>query len=146
MIRPLTDTEAPALYRALDQLLEQARPQLVKPHQHLEPAADRAFESVADPERLVLIAPLGEGIIDARLHYPEPYSLTIAQIVVAPSARRRGLGRQLVRACWEAAVARGPVSQLCASILPGSPAGDFWRSLGFEAIGPRDFVRTTEPE
>lgn len=98
------DSASDADVSALDRLLQADAAAFVRAHQHLESAAERLGEAAADPERIVLVARAGGrlvGLLDARIHHPEPMALTVAVIAVDRAARGQGAGRALVAAAVE---------------------------------------------
>ncbi len=120
---------------ALEKGLQGAKPALVPPRAHLETVEQRIFEAEADASRILVVAVAGSeaaGLIDARQDHPGPGDVTIAQVVVLPPFRGRGIGLGLVLRAVRAAQRDGFVH---ASVLPGAEAGPFWSSLGFSEHG-----------
>lgn len=143
-IEPL-DAGPQEVLDAVDRLLEAARPDLVPRRGHLEPALERALDASCDTERLVLIARTETdvlGLLDARIGWPSPETLVVAQIAVIPEARRRGVARALLWAGVTQAVGLGlPIARVSAGVLPGrGAAAQFWLALGLEpAAEPSSF-------
>jgi GNAT superfamily N-acetyltransferase len=119
----------------LDEILARARYALVSPREHLEPVGERVLDT-ADGRLLLWAEWEGRpvGLVDARLHHPEPGALTYAQLAVAQAVRFRGVGRALVVATARAAEADvGPLMGLFAAVRPTADGAlAFWSSLGFE--------------
>ena len=97
---------------------------------------------VADPARNLLVAELDgrlAGTVDVLIapnltHHAQPYAL-VENVVVAESARRRGVGRALMLRAIELAREAGCYKVNLISGNERTGAHDFYRSLGFEAIG-----------
>jgi len=97
---------------------------------------------VADPARSLLVAELDgrlAGTVDVLVapnltHHAQPYAL-VENVVVAESARRRGVGRALMLRAIELAREAGCYKVNLISGNERTGAHDFHRSLGFEAIG-----------
>ena len=96
----------------------------------------------ADPARSLLVAELdGEviGTVDVLIapnltHYAQPWAL-VENVVVAEHARRHGAGRALMLRVFELAREAGCYKVNLMSGSERTAAHDFYRSLGFEAIG-----------
>jgi len=119
--------------RALDAVLEAARPHLVPPEAWLEPAADRVGEAEVDEERWVYVGYVdgrAVGILDAQRNSPEPGVITIVHLAVDRAHRRHGVGRALVEALADEAKATGHAT-LRACLIDAQSAG-FWPELDFE--------------
>nr|WP_203292193.1 GNAT family N-acetyltransferase [Maricaulis parjimensis] len=65
----------------------------------------------------------------------QPHRGDVAKLMVSPSARRRGVARQLMLALEEAARARG-LRTLVLDTVTGSPADSLYRQLGWIEVGP----------
>jgi GNAT superfamily N-acetyltransferase len=97
---------------------------------------------IADPARSLLIAELGGrlvGTVDVLIapnltHYAQPWAL-VENVVVADDARRRGAGRALMLRAIEIARETGCYKVNLISGNERTGAHDFYRSLGFQAIG-----------
>ena len=134
-IQALTTALEPRLGAGVDRLLAHHRDALVPPRAHLEPVADRIRDAEADPRRILLAAYLEAtletlGFLDAEIDEQVPATLEVAQLIVTPRARYRGLGRRLVRGAVD--LAEPPIGAVRASFL-GSSSGEaasFWRALG----------------
>ena len=132
--------EAPddALVAALDEILDAARSALVWPGERFDRVRDRLLEVGAD-RRLLYAEAAGRvaGVADVVRHYPEPGTLTVAVVAVAPQCRFRGVGRALVEAAidW----CRPDCHRLAAGVhADNASALDFWAALGFDVEAPAD--------
>jgi ribosomal protein S18 acetylase RimI-like enzyme len=144
-IRSLSSRTSPSTQRALDRILAAARSKLVHRGEHLASVAERIAEAEGDPQRFLLYARDGGralAIADCMVHAPEPGDLTIAQIAVAPSHHRRGLGRRLVVAAIAEAESRAhPIDRLVAAVHPDNlDAIAFWSRLGLVETADRTRV------
>ena len=128
---------------ALMGLYEQLTGPLSEPVPHPQPDPREVLERIMDdPARGLLVAELdGElvGTVDLLIapnltHFAQPWAL-IENVVVAERARRRGAGRALTLRAIEIAREAGcyKVNLISGNVRTG--AHDFYRSLGFEAIG-----------
>jgi GNAT superfamily N-acetyltransferase len=96
----------------------------------------------ADPARTLLVAVLDGavvGTVDVLIapnltHYARPWVL-VENVVVASSARRLGAGRALMERALEIARDAGCYKVNLISGDQRTGAHDFYRSLGFQAIG-----------
>lgn len=97
---------------------------------------------VADPARSLLVAELDGrlvGTVDLLIapnltHHAQPWAL-VENVVVAESARRLGVGRTLMLRALEIAREAGCYKVNLISGNERTGAHDFYRSLGFEAVG-----------
>jgi GNAT superfamily N-acetyltransferase len=124
------------LYEELSGPLDEVVPEpLPDPRQVLE-------EISADPRRTLLVAVLDGavvGTVDVLIapnltHYARPWVL-VENVVVASSARRLGVGRALMERALDIARAAGCYKVNLISGEQRTGAHDFYRSLGFAAIG-----------
>ena len=105
------------------------------------PAALRARleRLLAAADQTVLVAAGGRELL-GWVHVQEFLSLAsapaglITGLVVAPAARRSGVGRQLVIAAEGWARARGLASMRLRARVARSSAHSFYRALGYEAV------------
>jgi GNAT superfamily N-acetyltransferase len=96
----------------------------------------------ADPARSLLVAEADGrlvGTVDLLIapnltHHAQPWAL-VENVVVAESARRLGVGRALMLRAMEIAREAGCYKINLISGNERTEAHDFYRSLGFEAIG-----------
>jgi len=99
-------------------------------------------EILAAPARSLLVAELDGalvGTVDVLIapnltHHAQPWAL-VENVVVAESARRRGVGRALMARAIELAREARCYKVNLISGNERTGAHDFYRSLGFEAIG-----------
>jgi ribosomal protein S18 acetylase RimI-like enzyme len=97
---------------------------------------------IGDPARSLLVAELDRevvGSVDVLIapnltHYAQPWAL-VENVVVAARARRHGVGRALMLRAIELARAAGCYKVNLISGNERTGAHDFYRSLGFDAIG-----------
>ncbi len=97
---------------------------------------------IEDPARSLLVAELGGrvvGTVDVLIapnltHQAQPWAL-VENVVVAADARRRGAGRALMLRALEIARTAGCYKVNLISGNERAGAHDFYRSLGFDAIG-----------
>jgi ribosomal protein S18 acetylase RimI-like enzyme len=96
---------------------------------------------VDEPDALVLIAasggrPVGMviGTIGAPSSVSDETALTIANLVVDPDHRGRGIGRALVAQLTDFARDRGVATLTIRTFTANREALDFWSGLGFEPI------------
>lgn len=93
-----------------------------------------ALPEGADPGgKRVLVAEAGGavvGLVDVVLHHPRPDTAAVGLFLVAPEARRAGLGTRLARLLLERAAGRG-ITRVTATVPAGQPAGEgFVTALG----------------
>jgi GNAT superfamily N-acetyltransferase len=96
----------------------------------------------ADPARTLLVAVLDGsvvGTVDVLIapnltHYARPWVL-VENVVVASSARRHGAGRALMERALDIARDAGCYKVNLISGEQRTGAHDFYRTLGFQAIG-----------
>lgn len=106
------------------------------PTKYLDVAAIRRDWFGRRPACVVLIAALGKrpvGYVTLTPAYESGWALRgfyLADLYVAPHARRHGVGRALVVACAKLARRRGGGFLWCASRLPNRRARAFYRRLG----------------
>lgn len=95
-----------------------------------------------DPEAMV-VAEDREGVVGSVIAAWDGWRGTIYRLVVAPSHRRRGLGRRLLRHA-ESRLAGAGAHRLQATVDEGDGrAVEFWRSSGWTEQAERGrFVRT----
>jgi GNAT superfamily N-acetyltransferase len=78
--------------------------------------------------------------------YPAPGDWYLGLLLVDPSSRRSGLGRDLYAIIKQWAADRGALRIRIGILQENAPAYPFWRSLGFErlrTVGPRTFKGKT---
>lgn len=100
-----------------------------------------------DPEFICWVARLDEegppvGVILANLNYSLKFSgraLWIEELYVTPSARRRGLGRELVEHLLDWAEENGIHGVDLEAYQGNTPASILYRSLGFHRLGRERF-------
>jgi ribosomal protein S18 acetylase RimI-like enzyme len=128
---------------ALMELYQQLTGPLDEPVPEPQPDPRRAIEQIiVDPARSLLVAELdGQvvGTVDVLIapnltHHAQPWAL-VENVVVAEWARRRGAGRALMLRAIELAREAGCYKVNLISGNERTGAHDFYRSLGFEAIG-----------
>jgi GNAT superfamily N-acetyltransferase len=128
---------------ALMGLYEQLTGPLDEPLPDPRPDAREVLQQIiADPARSLLVAELdGEliGTADVLIapnltHHAQPWAL-VENVVVAEHARRRGVGRMLMLRAVELAREAGCYKVNLISGNERTGAHDFYRNLGFEAIG-----------
>ena len=61
-------------------------------------------------------------------------------LAVAPAFQRRGVGAALVRACIDAAAARGHERLVCSCLEWMTPAQELYARLGFRRVPERDYT------
>lgn len=130
-----------ALWRLVDQLHQQVRPDFFR----LSVEAPRTMayleEALADPHQEILVAELeGElcGLVEVKLYdTPTHPQMTptrralVDDLTVAVSFRRRGAGRALMTAAAHWARSRG-ASQLVLTVWAGNEQAErFYRALGY---------------
>ena len=134
---------APIDLDALMGLYEQLTGPLHEPVPEPQPDPREAIEQIiADPARSLLVAELdGQlvGTVDVLIapnltHHAQPWAL-VENVVVADRARRRGAGRALMLRAIELAREAGCYKVNLISGNERADAHDFYRSLGFEAVG-----------
>ncbi|MBU2663053.1 GNAT family N-acetyltransferase [Actinoplanes bogorensis] len=94
---------------------------------------ERRISWVAEDDRL----PEGESEIFAHISMLLLGDIGVLEVLVRPSLRRRGLGRQLVAVAARRAYLEG-FSSIGVEAIGGTPAIAFYESLGFE----REYVET----
>jgi len=128
---------------ALDALYEQLTGPLDEREPDPRPDPREVLERItAEPSRRLLVAELdGEvvGTVDVLIapnltHHAQPWAL-VENVVVAERARRRGAGSALMLRAIELARQAGCYKVNLISGNERTGAHDFYRSLGFEAIG-----------
>ena len=134
---------APRDLDALAGLYEQLTGALEEPAPDPQPDPRRVLAQImADPARSLLVAELdGElvGTVDVLIapnltHHAQPWAL-VENVVVAERARRRGAGRALMLRAIAIARDAGCYKVNLISGNERTGAHEFYRSLGFEAIG-----------
>jgi ribosomal protein S18 acetylase RimI-like enzyme len=134
---------APADLDALMGLYEQLTGTLHEPVPEPQPDPREVIDRIlADPARSLLVAETeGQivGTVDVLIaanltHHAQPWAL-VENVVVAERARRRGAGRALMLRAIELAREAGCYKVNLISGNERTGAHDFYRSLGFEAIG-----------
>ena len=77
----------------------------------------------------------------------EPPAMRIGDVYVAPSVRRRGVGRRLVDAQVQAAHRAGCTNIIVETLVKDERAVAFWRGIGFDPmrIQLRRAVHATDP-
>ncbi len=138
-VREATPTDLDALMGLYEQLTGSPEERMPAP----APDPREVIEQIiAAPARSLLVAELdGElvGTVDMLIapnltHHAQPWAL-VENVVVAESARRRGVGRALMLRAIELARAARCYKVNLISGNERTGAHDFYRSLGFEAIG-----------
>ncbi len=61
-------------------------------------------------------------------------------LAVAPAWQRRGVGEALVRACIDAASARGRARLVCSCLASMTPAQALYARMGFRRVPDRDYA------
>lgn len=90
----------------------------------IDPATSLRLGAAAPDGRLAGIAELAFG-------WPAPHDAYIGLLLLDPAARGQGLGRTMVAALRQAAIARG-ATQMRAAVLDSNPRGlAFWQREGF---------------
>jgi GNAT superfamily N-acetyltransferase len=124
-----------ALVAELEEILESAQSDLVRPNERFENVLERLGSG--DPARELWMARVEDraaGLADLELQSPGPGDLTVSAIATAPWARFRGVGRALVIR----AIERHPEldGALVAGVHKGSRAAlAFWSALGLVRSG-----------
>jgi ribosomal protein S18 acetylase RimI-like enzyme len=77
---------------------------------------------------------IGSGQLHLERRANGRHRAEVAKLIVHPDARRRGLGRQLMRAL-EAAACREQRSLLVLDTRAGDPSNALYRSLGYVEVG-----------
>jgi ribosomal protein S18 acetylase RimI-like enzyme len=120
-----------------------------------DPAAVRAavtewvrgsLDSTVDPDRTVLVAVAGDTVVGLvtvgqRRHFTGEVDAYIGELVVAESAQRRGIGRELVRAAERWAHSRGYRRVTLDTGAGNHGARAFYAALGYA----EEDVRLTKP-
>lgn len=93
-----------------------------------------ALPEGADPDgKRILLAEAGGavvGVVDVVLHHPRPDTAAVGLFLVAPEARRTGLGTRLAGLLLERAADEG-IRRVTATVPVGQPAGEaFVTALG----------------
>lgn len=96
----------------------------------------RAFER--DARRLLYVEGDSGNIIGALMVWCESRVLDdgeaqIRLVAVDPESRGRGIG-ELLCECAEAFAVRQSQDRMIADVVAGSPAVDFWHSIGYETV------------
>jgi ribosomal protein S18 acetylase RimI-like enzyme len=86
---------------------------------------------VRDPASLI-VAEANDELVGSVIAGWDGWRGSIYRLVVAPSHRRRGLGRALVRAAEERLVAAGAVRMQAIVVETDAHAVAFWRASGWE--------------
>lgn len=108
-------------------------------------AADLLGEVAANPSRRVFVV-RGDGeeslgVLDVALAHPSKREATVAFLALRPSARRRGLGKEIVARLFASLRRRG-FRRVRLGVRRGARgAADFWTALGFEETRPEGGVR-----
>lgn len=130
---------------ALQDLLERSADAVVAMH-HRPPRSDdaRALLAAIPPgctaeDKHVLAVVDGDeliGVVDVVRGYPEPRTYFVGLLLLAPSARGRGLGERIMRALAEAVRSAGGdrLELVVQDTNPG--AVRFWTRLGFVPVVP----------
>ena len=61
-------------------------------------------------------------------------------LAVAPAWQRQGVGEALVRACIDAASARGRARLVCSCLASMTPAQSLYARMGFRRVPERDYA------
>jgi len=143
-VRPAVPADGPALaglWRQLDELHAELQPGYFRRPQVTRPPETARI--LADPCQLLAVAEVGElaGLVHAQLYETPPQPLLVARrrvhidaLVVDPRFRRRGLGRQLLRAADTWARQRG-AQELLLTLWAGNEAAEaFYRAIGFAPV------------
>jgi len=106
-----------------------------------EPTHTDELESVGrllvrDPASLI-VAEANDELVGSVIAGWDGWRGSIYRLVVAPSHRRRGLGRALVRAAEERLVAAGAVRMQAIVVETDAHAVAFWRASGWEEQAER---------
>jgi len=91
---------------------------------------------VRDPASLI-VAEANDELVGSVIAGWDGWRGSIYRLVVAPSHRRRGLGRALVRAAEERLVAAGAVRMQAIVVETDAHAVAFWRASGWEEQAER---------
>ncbi len=142
-VRPARASDAPGLYRAWEalRLYNASLDSRIVP----SPVSETEFkaglaEILSNPMSAAFVLAEGAGIAgfaSGRIQRNQPDRLpehhaTVGYLYVAPSHRRRGLGRELFLAIAGWAGQRGNVSHVEMPVLASdTEAAAFWRALGF---------------
>jgi len=86
------------------------------------------------------------GILELRLHEPQPREVTIVLLLLAPEVRRQGLGREIVEGVAQMLAAAGYRSMHLGVQGHEAAARAFWSGLGFLPEGrERGVTRYVRP-
>ena len=98
-------------------------------------------KSLEDKRVFGIFDPQGEavGVLDALQDYPEAAVWWVGLLMLAPSERGKGLGREAVLAFSEYACLRGAQAIMLGVVEENQPALQFWQKIGFSPL------RKTEP-
>jgi ribosomal protein S18 acetylase RimI-like enzyme len=87
------------------------------------------------------------GMLEGVQHYPDQGTWWIGLLLLAPSARGRGMGRKLVSGFTDFVRANGGTFIMLGVVEDNAPAYTFWQHLGFEPVRktePRQFGKKTQ--
>ena len=148
VIRPATEGDLPAVMALFDQLdRHQGRWRVFRPRPTLRAEAEARYRRArGDPDSLHLVAEEGGQLVGMAIGWiaavssmsDEP-ALEIANVVVAPRSRHRGVARALVTERAAFAQRRGVRRLVVKTYSENEGAMGLWRTLGFR---PR-FVQLT---
>jgi GNAT superfamily N-acetyltransferase len=143
-LRPLTEEDLPALQAFLERCGDYYRDveerevrsdEALALWEALPPGKDRSAKHLFVIEDFA-------GVVDVVSGWPDPGTWLIGLLLLAPDARSRGLGREVVAQvdAWADA------EKLRVAVLRTNPRGlDFWESVGFTHVPPvRDGVWALE--
>jgi ribosomal protein S18 acetylase RimI-like enzyme len=136
-IRRASDPDWPALWPIWQSIVSAQETYMFDPFTAPE-AARRMW--LADPPAETWVATTGEVIVGTYQLKPNGKGpgahVANAGFMVAPAARKQGVGRLLAEHCLRRARAAGYLSmQFNAVVSTNSGAIALWRSLGFEIVG-----------
>jgi len=83
-----------------------------------------------------------QGVLEGVRHYPDEGTWWIGLLMLAPAARRQGLGRKIVEGFFEFVRRAGGKAVQLGVVEDNRDGYRFWRRMGFEPLrvtGPRIF-------
>ena len=130
MIRPATAADIPHIM-ILEQASSTAGHWTERQYQHL-------FQSRSDgPQRLVLVSETGSGILGFLIAHHVAVEWELENIVVAESARRKGIGKQLLDALLVRVLETNSDAVFLEVRESNSSARALYENTGFEPTGRR---------